>query len=125
MTAFGSTSRKIEWALDLNPITRRNESSSTKMRFWAALLFIVIASLATMPHVNAATLWYNGDKSQAGLDNEVVTIVGGEAYSYVYDDFTVTGSPWHVTSVWSNNLLSFTGVTQADWFIRSGVSNGS
>jgi hypothetical protein len=96
-----------------------------KMRFCAALLFVVIASLATMPHANAATLWYNGDKSQAGLDNEVVKTVGGEAYGYVYDDFTVTGNAWHVTSVWSNNLMNYTGVTQADWFIRSGVSVGS
>jgi hypothetical protein len=116
---------KIGRVLDINAITRKKESTSMKMKLWAALSFVVIASLAMVPHVNAATLWYNGDMNQAGLDNEVVKIVGGEAYSYVYDDFTVTGAPWHVTSVWSNNLMSYTGVTQSGWFIRSGVSNGS
>jgi len=88
------------------------------------LWFVAIVCLITGAPGHAGTLWYNGDLTQPGLDNEVVLTVGAEAYAYVYDNFTVTGGPWHVTSVWSKNLMNITGVTQADWFIRAGVSNG-
>jgi hypothetical protein len=70
----------------------------------------------------ADTLWYNGDFSGIGnLDNGINTVIGN---SLVYDDFMVTGGGWVVTSVWSNNLMSYS-TTQASWEIRSGMSDGN
>ncbi len=67
------------------------------------------------------SLWYNGDFDGVnGLANEQNTIVSD---SRIYDDFNVTGS-WHVTAVFSDNLTD-TGITGANYEIRSGVSEGN
>jgi hypothetical protein len=69
------------------------------------------------------SLWYNGDlNSVNGLANERNTIVTQAA---VYDDF-VAGSNWHVTAVFSDNLITAgLSITSADWEIRTGVSAGN
>jgi hypothetical protein len=73
------------------------------------------------------SLWYNGDfNGLNGLANERNTIVTQAA---VYDDFDVTAPlGWHVTAVFSDNLLipSFPPtITGADWEIRTGISEGN
>jgi hypothetical protein len=68
-------------------------------------------------------LWYNGDfDNNNALSNELNTFLND---ARVYDDFDVTGGTWTIDRIWSNNLMNFTGVTQADWSIRSGVSAGN
>src|SRR5207245_7615475 len=69
------------------------------------------------------SLWYNGDFNGVnGLANERNTIVTQAA---VYDDFNVTAPlGWHVTAVFSDNLMSTT-ITGADWEIRTGLSAGN
>ena len=67
-------------------------------------------------------LWYNGDFNGVnGLANEQNTLVG---QSSIYDNFIVPTPGWHVTGVFSDNLLNTT-VTGANWEIRSGVSEGN
>ena len=67
-------------------------------------------------------LWYNGDFNDInGLANEMNTLVG---QSSIYDNFIVPGPGWHITSIFSDNLLN-TNVTGATWEIRSGVTEGN
>jgi hypothetical protein len=72
------------------------------------------------------SLWYNGDfNGLSELANERNTAV---SQASVYDDFNVTGTTgWHVTAVFSDNLLiGGPGiVTGADWEIRTGISEGN
>jgi len=71
------------------------------------------------------TLWYNGDlrSGGGGTVNEETSNIG---VANIYDDFNVT-SPggWIVDRVWSDNSMSYTGVSQASWSIRSGMSSGN
>jgi hypothetical protein len=100
-----------------------------KYNFAALLALALAAALVLNTSVRAqappGSLWYNGDfNGNNGLANERNTLVTQAA---VYDDFNVTGGPmWHVTAVFSDNLLLYgTGITGADWEIRSGVSEGN
>jgi hypothetical protein len=74
------------------------------------------------------TLWYNGDLfGQSATTNRVNSSGVG---AHAYDDFIVPESQvWNVTSVWSNDffaaLFGRPNVTQADWSIRSGMSEGN
>ncbi|MGA9452932.1 MAG: PEP-CTERM sorting domain-containing protein [Verrucomicrobiia bacterium] len=69
-------------------------------------------------------LWYNGDLTSGGATvNEETGNIGP---ANVYDDFDVTApGGWIVDSVWSNDAMSFQGVTSASWSIRSGMSVGN
>ena len=90
----------------------------------AALLALVLTAAFAL-NANAVTLWYNGDFNGVnGLANEKNTIV---SQAGVYEDFNVTGGPaWHVTNVFSDNLMTAGEViTGADWEIRTGVSAGN
>ncbi|MFB2839778.1 hypothetical protein [Floridanema evergladense] len=80
--------------------------------------------LESVGTAQAATLWYNGDFDDVtGLANVINT---GVSDSYVYDDFTIAdGEIWNIDTIWSNNLMTLTGVTQSAWFIRTGVSQGN
>jgi len=86
------------------------------------IVFLLMIGLMVAP-AQAQVLWYNGDFDKVnGLANEINTTV---SQANVYDDFVVSGGNWLIDAVWSNNLMSFTGVSQALWEIRSGVSNGN
>ena len=84
------------------------------------LSFVLLCGL---PLCGATIGWYNGDLDGInGLANERNTTV---SQSNVYDDFVVPVGGWTVVGVFSNDLIDFTGVTQAYWEIRSGVSAGN
>lgn len=75
------------------------------------------------------TLWYNGDLFG---QNTLINHIGGSVNARVFDNFIVTApGGWQLTSVFSNNafIASFFGgppnVTQADWSIRTGLSEGN
>lgn len=71
------------------------------------------------------TLWYNGDLPSygGGTLNEQASNYG---VSVVYDDFTVDDpAGWVIDSLWSNDAMQITGVNQASWSIRSGMSVGN
>jgi hypothetical protein len=76
----------------------------------------------------ATTLWYDGDGSSTpggggGTANEEDT---SASQSNIYDDFIVpAGQTWTISSVFSNDLMNFTGITSADWEIREGLSAGN
>jgi hypothetical protein len=74
----------------------------------------------------ATTLWYNGDfDGRSGLINGV-NLNATSMTSNVYDNFVVPdGQSWTIADVWSNNQMNFTGVTSAEWEIRSGVSTNN
>lgn len=95
-----------------------SKTRSIGLGVFALVLVVGLGGQAT-----AGQLWYNGDfDGTNGLANEVNTQV---AQSNIYDDFNVTAAGGStVTSVFSNNLMSVTGITQAEWEIRSGVSLG-
>jgi hypothetical protein len=72
-----------------------------------------------------ATLWYNGDlpSSGGGTVNEQSSSFG---VAFVYDNFTVTDpAGWIVDRLWSNDAMQITGISQASWNIRSGMSVGN
>jgi len=71
------------------------------------------------------SLWYNGDY------NHINSLPNGRNFFFpqgtVYDDFNVTAPQgWHVTAVFSDNLMSpGAPIVAADWEIRTGVSEGN
>jgi len=69
------------------------------------------------------SLWYNGDFNGVGFHaNGTGT---SDPSSSVFDDFIVTnGAVWHLTGLFSDNLLS-TVVTGALWQIRTDCSPGN
>lgn len=92
---------------------------------------LIIASvLAGIVPVHAdPILWYNGDDisvggtlSGGGAADEITSNIG---YYRAYDDFSISGPMWHVTSIWCNNAMSIPGITQASWEIRSGMAPGN
>src|ERR1700680_817472 len=98
-----------------------------------ALLLALALTVALMLNTTAVAqappgnLWYNGDWHLGNsIPNERNTLVSQAA---VYDDFDVTSSQgWHVTAVFSNNMLFVNPpgyVAGADWEIRTGISEGN
>jgi hypothetical protein len=80
---------------------------------------------------HAGVLWYNGDfpgNSLGVLNGINMTFEGAFAAgaASVYDDFNVPteSGGWHVDSIWSNNLMTFSDATQATWSIRTNVASG-
>jgi hypothetical protein len=72
-----------------------------------------------------SVLWYNGDlrSGGGGTVNEQTSNVG---VSFIYDNFTVTDpAGWIVDRLWSNDAMQLTGISQASWYIRSGMSVGN
>src|SRR4051794_16749528 len=70
-------------------------------------------------------LWYNGDLQTGGggAVNEETT--NGGSFN-IYDNFDVTApGGWTIDTVWSSDSMQFTGVTQASWSIRTGMSVGN
>ena len=89
---------------------------------WAVVLIVIVAA---GPARADTILWYNGDLAAngGGTVNEQTT--NGGSFN-IYDDFNVAGAAgWNIDRVWSNNSMQFTGVTQAAWSIRSGMSVGN
>jgi uncharacterized protein (TIGR03437 family) len=85
------------------------------------------------PTFSAVLGWYNGSP-QLGVAQDirnqyVVNFPESCAAQYclfgVYDDFIVPAGGWTVVGAFSHNYMSFSGVTQAYWEIRSGVSLGN
>jgi hypothetical protein len=86
--------------------------------------FLVFALAACAPASAGTVGWYNGDfNGNNGLANGINN--GSWSQANTYDDFVVPAGGWLVTGVFSNDLMSFTGTTQAYWEIRSGVSAGN
>jgi hypothetical protein len=86
--------------------------------FLVALLLSSVASISS-----AAVVGYNGDPDlYSGLHNSY----NGDYFPYIteFDDFDVT-SNITLTDVFSNNFMNYTGVTEAHWEIRTGVSAGN
>jgi hypothetical protein len=67
-------------------------------------------------------VWYNGDfDSQNGFPNAVGGFWPPDALAY--DNFILT-MPHTIDAVFSSNLMNATGVSEAAWEVRSGVSEG-
>ncbi len=92
-----------------------------KKMVFCTVLALFILGIAINSY--AATLWYNGDWDYVnGLANGINT---DNTRVNIYDDFNVSGSGWTVNSLWSNNLMVSSDVTQANWQIRSGITSGN
>lgn len=93
-------------------------------RLFALAVAAVVFSATAPPAQAAPILWYNGNFNFfSGLANERLTAVSD---AQVFENFVVpAGETWVVQGLFSNNLMNFTGVTQAAWEIRSGVSSGN
>jgi hypothetical protein len=100
-------------------MTERLRTKLLALTLSTALVLITDASAQAPP----GSLWYNGDFNGVSFHaNEINT---SSSNSQVFDDFNVTGGvSWHVTALFSDNLLS-TVVTGAAWEIRTGVSAGN
>lgn len=94
--------------------------------FCYALLTIGIGAIVwPAGPARAGTLWYNGDAD--GRDAQANGIGASPVPdSLVYDNFVVpAGTTWTITGAFSTDLMNYTGVTDAYWEIRSGVSAGN
>ncbi len=95
-----------------------------------SLLAMGLIVLACASPARADILFYGGDfapnnQNANGLANETDAIVGGSPTgASTYQNFVVTGQPWTVQGLFSNNLLGF-APTSAYWEIRTGVSAGN
>lgn len=96
-------------------------------KLFIAVLFLCVFALYVVP-AHAVVLWDNGSESWGkALSNEINTNL---AYSRVYDDFFVpeADGTWRVEDVWAYNYFTDNEgrptTTQANWEIRSGVSEG-
>jgi hypothetical protein len=91
-----------------------------------ARMAILLACFALATHsqpVEAAVVAYNGDPNlYSGLHNSY----NGDYFPYIteFDDLDIT-SHVTITDVFTNNFMNYTGVTEAYWEIRSGVSVGN
>lgn len=108
----------------MNPDRHQRSCAQRFSAVLAAVAIILISGLSSKGAVADTVLWYNGDPGYFGgeLLNEVSTEYGLDA---VFDDFNVTDpSGWRADRVWAYDDLSITGVTQAYWAVRSGMSPG-
>ena len=97
---------------------------ATMGRFCLAVSLVLLAGHTGPLGAATTVLWYNGDidfltcGGLNGIDTET-------SDSRVYDDIIVPASQtWKVTSLFSNNLMTFTAI-RAHWEIRQGVSAGN
>jgi hypothetical protein len=68
--------------------------------------------------------WYNGDR-QPAIPSWSNWYNSAQSYIRVYDDFVVPAGGWTVVGVFAHIDATSTGVTQASWEIRSGMSAGN
>lgn len=81
-----------------------------------------VAALALTATTASAQLFYNGQFDGAnGLSSERNTLI---ADGRTYDNFTVAGTAWTVTSLFGEYLADAQWTT-AYWEVRSGVSTGN
>ena len=99
-------------------------TSTTIKKLSLATTGAAFVALGAVGSAEASTLWYNGDFDYlSGKANEINTAVTNAS---TYDDFTIPeGQIWNIDTIWSNNLMNFTGVTQSAWSIRKDVSAGN
>jgi hypothetical protein len=106
--------------------------SFTRRATFAALFVTAALVLNTTAIAQAppGSLWYNGDLNLVNaLANERDDGLGFGQYAHVFDDFNVTGPGWHVTSLYSNNYMSYIPAggptTAVEWSIHQGISVGN
>ena len=91
----------------------------------AAAAALSLLALSSAGHASTL-LYYGGDldptnQNANALANEVDGVGPSAA---TYDNFTVSGSSWTVTDLFTNDLTDLT-ITSANWAILSGVSEGN
>jgi len=91
-----------------------------------SLMLLLFAFHTARPARADIILWYNGDlpANGGGTVNEQGTGFFGSLN--VYDNFNVTSpTGWTIDRIWSNDQMKITGITAAEWSIRSGMSAGN
>jgi len=68
--------------------------------------------------------WYNGDR-QPAIPSWGNWYNSAQSFTRVYDDFVVPDGGWTIVGVFAHIDAESTGVTQASWEIRSGMSAGN
>ncbi len=91
----------------------------------AGLLLVLSpgASLHAQWMSNGTVGWYNGDW-QPGIPSPGNWYASAQSFQRIYDDFVVPDGGWTIVGVFAYSDMTSTGVTQASWEIRSGVSAG-
>src|SRR5581483_10372345 len=88
---------------------------------------VVVLAIAPLPALWAQDLsndkvgWFNGDYREA-IPGSVDWYLSPQQFQRTFDDFIVPAGGWTVTGLFAYHNLSVTGITQASWEIRSGVS---
>lgn len=82
------------------------------------------ASLHAQGMPNGLVGWYNGDW-QSGIPSRADWYASAQLFSREYDDFVVPAGGWVIVGVFAHLDMNSTGVTQASWEIRSGMSAGN
>ncbi len=102
-----------------------------KSRKWigivlAGLLMVVspCASLHAQGVPSGTVGWYNGD-CQPGIPSQSNWYISSTSYSVLFDDFVVPDGGWTIAGVFAHSQMTSTGVTEAVWQIRSGMSVGN
>jgi len=95
-----------------------------------ALCMLLLGSMVA-PSI-ADTLWYNGDyyyddnnrpaeQANRYVSNQISPALNARAY----DDFVVSASGWTINTLYSNNIVYNSTITEAYWEIRRGMSDGN
>ncbi len=100
--------------------------------FRVSVAMAVLCGLGNVTATHASTLWYKGDPNGGGAYSNNVPLPL-EPRALIFEDFVVPeDSSWHVSDIWSNNILSFgsglgefLNTNQANWSIRTNMSEQS
>lgn len=91
----------------------------------ASSLFLLTPPMVYAQGTSTANVgWYNGDCQQA-IPGEANWYVSDQQFSQTFDNFVVPSGGWTVAGMFSQNSMTVSGVTEAVWEIRSGVSAGN
>jgi hypothetical protein len=93
----------------------------------ASLKWLALALAVAAPGTARASmvLWYNGDLQTGGGGTVNEETTNGGSFN-IFDNFNVTApGGWTIDTVWSNDSMQITGITQASWSIRTGMSVGN
>lgn len=104
------------------------------MRMRASILVVVVGVGAVSGAMGArceanSVLWYNGDATTfvgSTANQQKSPLATFDFDARIYEDFIVPEADggWLITNVWSNNASPMTGIDEAFWEIRTGISEG-
>jgi hypothetical protein len=106
---------KPKATVQLHPMKNKYNFAGRVAVFALALTGALVLNATAIAQAPPGSLWYNGDFN--GVSYHANGVNTSDPNSQVYGEFFVTSSAWHLTALFSDNLLS-TVVTGAEFEVR-------